>query len=568
MKTRYLSDMLTHLVLLIALPLVIFSQLSIWQSFAHSNDLIARSNQRLARSWAEQTDERLNQLTHQVYNFVYSQGEFADFAAQHDETDYHLALVGLTGRLDELLNAFPEISALFVSHLKKGQLVDRFFDTSYLGYAKRQELRKQVGVRNLSEDYDFGGKWQQLKAGETAYLLSSFQRDAVRLYIFIEVERLNLQTDSGITALFSDLHGQFITQTGFAESEKIAPLTSDNGFQLSQGGYMVVSHALRAAPIRLAIAVEKSTFWDRLTPVQIVFLVTSLLTVLWPLYGHRQLKRFLLIPLAALSNAMDSADEIEKPVQLQEAYEVWELDHLRKRFNQMTSRIVGLRIQSYERELKRQQVELQYLHLQIRPHFLLNCLKGVSASLQSGHIDEAGEMILAFSKHLRYLFTENLKVVTIKEELDHARNYLHIRQMSMSCPPVLHTQVDRSLLSSSILPFCIQTFVENAVKHRYIEGDQLKIEIRVRNLHSEAGSFMNLIVKNNGGGFSDETLRAVNSESINIYDSAHVGLNNIRARLRLMYGDKAVLAFYNQGDEAVVDMLWPFEPPDEEGGTL
>lgn len=567
MKPRYLSSMLTWLVVIISMPLVIFSQVSIWQSFAHSNGLIARSNQRLARSWAEQIDERLNQLTNQIYNFVYSQGEFAVFAAQRDETDYHLSLVGLTGRLDELLSAFPEISALFVSQLKTRQLMDRFYDTSYLGYPKRQELRKQMEIRSLSENQDSEGKWQQLKVGETAYLLSSFQRDAVRLYVFIEVESLRLQVDSGITALFSDLKGQFITQTGFAKSEKISPLTSDNGFQISRGGYLVVSHALRTAPLRLVIAVEKSTFWDRLTPVQIVFLFASLLTVLWPLYGHQQLKRFLLIPLASLSDAMDSADEVEKPVQLRETYEVWELDHLRQRFNQMTSRIAGLRIQSYERELKRQQVELQYLHLQIRPHFLLNCLKGVSASLQSGHSDEAGEMILAFSKHLRYLFTENLKPVTIKEELDHARNYLHIRQMSMSCPPVLLVQVDHPLLSVSILPFCVQTFVENAVKHRYIEGDQLRIEIRVRRLHSEAGSFANLIVKNNGGGFSNETLRAMNSEDINIYDRKHVGLNNIRARLRMMYGDNAVLAFYNQGDEAVVDMLWPFEMPNEEGGT-
>lgn len=557
MKKRSIGRLLIQLVLLITLPLILISQLGLWQSFIHSNELLAQSNHLLLGSWIEKIDQRLDLISKQMYSFTYGSRELADFSAQEDGLGYTLSLVAVNNSLDSLLNNLMEVDAILINHKGSGQNAERFRETGYSSYSKRQEIRRFVSqyAANTKEN---SRTWALYNIGDNPYLVQVYERTGIRLLCFIRLDSLQLPKQDPFDTSFVTHSGQALTNVGFVNEHKITPPPKDRPYALS-GRYMVLWENLENAPVKLLLFASNSSFWDRLTPFQIILLVLSLLLVFWPLLGHRLLKRYILSPLSSLSGAMEQTEEDSPPKQVRDEYEVIELDNLRLRYNEMTQRIASLKIQSYEKELERQQIELAYLHIQIKPHFYLNCLKGVSASLQAGYTQEASEMILAISRHLRFIFSKSNKLVSVADELEHTRNYIRMRQMSMAQPMLVTEKIDKEMEGASVLPFSIQTFVENAVKHRYIEGRQLQLHIQAKTLQTQEGRFANVLVRNNGGGFSPQTLAVVNSPQIDIYNKSHVGLNNIRARLRLMYGEEAMLAFYNEGDEAVVDMLWPFQ---------
>ena len=76
--------------------------------------------------------------------------------------------------------------------------------------------------------------------------------------------------------------------------------------------------------------------------------------------------------------------------------------------------------------------------------------------------------------------------------------------------------------------------------------------------------FADLMVQDNGDGFSEEVLREINAEDDKIYTESHVGLRNIRHRFRLIYGDKVVFAFYNTAGGPVSEIIVPY--PEEGKG--
>ena len=72
---------------------------------------------------------------------------------------------------------------------------------------------------------------------------------------------------------------------------------------------------------------------------------------------------------------------------------------------------------------------------------------------------------------------------------------------------------------------------------------------------------LQVIIQNNGGLFDETVLRALNTANPAAmeYRQEHIGISNVRYRLRLMYGERAKLIFSNQGENAVVEVLLPYE---------
>lgn len=102
--------------------------------------------------------------------------------------------------------------------------------------------------------------------------------------------------------------------------------------------------------------------------------------------------------------------------------------------NEMTSRIQELKIESYESELKRTHYELQFLSIQIEPHFYLNSMKYIYALAQTKQYETLKSMILNLADCFRYLTYDNEKMVPLQKELEHVEHYLTITNSgSPSC---------------------------------------------------------------------------------------------------------------------------------------
>ena len=153
-------------------------------------------------------------------------------------------------------------------------------------------------------------------------------------------------------------------------------------------------------------------------------------------------------------------------------------------FNHMMDQIQKLKIDAYEQERRIQNATIQYLQIQIRPHFFLNCLKNFYALAEQKEYHSIQELTLALSSYLRKVITYEEDTTSVRKEMESVESYLKLSQLGLSVPVNYNIAVDEKLEEFQILPLSVLTFVENAVNTVY-SPKTLLISIRVSLLPGE-----------------------------------------------------------------------------------
>ena len=103
-----------------------------------------------------------------------------------------------------------------------------------------------------------------------------------------------------------------------------------------------------------------------------------------------------------------------------------ELEQIDDKFRNMIHQIRRLKITLYEQELQKQKIEMDYLKIQIRPHFYMNCLNFIYSMIDFGQYDHAKSMSRITSDYLAYIFRNTSEMVPVTAETNHCENYLKI----------------------------------------------------------------------------------------------------------------------------------------------
>ncbi|UTZ20829.1 sensor histidine kinase [Vibrio campbellii] len=123
------------------------------------------------------------------------------------------------------------------------------------------------------------------------------------------------------------------------------------------------------------------------------------------------------------------------------------------------------------------QAEIKLLHAQVNPHFLFNALNTISAITRRDP-DKARELIQNLSHFFRSNLKQNIKTVTLKEELAHVNSYLSIEKARFTDRLEVEIDIEPKLLDIKLPSFTLQPLVENAIKHgisNMLEGGKVKI---------------------------------------------------------------------------------------------
>ena len=94
--------------------------------------------------------------------------------------------------------------------------------------------------------------------------------------------------------------------------------------------------------------------------------------------------------------------------------EIKELEEVNEQFKNLLLQIKRLKITLYEEELDKQKIKTNYLQLQIKPHFYLNCMNLIYQMVDMDLVDDAKKMLSMVSDYLRYLFKSDNDYVTAK----------------------------------------------------------------------------------------------------------------------------------------------------------
>lgn len=178
--------------------------------------------------------------------------------------------------------------------------------------------------------------------------------------------------------------------------------------------------------------------------------------------------------------------------------------------------------------------ELRLLQAQVEPHFLYNTLANLRYLVEIGSPD-ALRMSDALIEYLRTSVPDmRAHQVALGREVDHAGHYLEIMQLRLGGRLTYEIDVPGDLRDVPVPPLVVLTLVENAVKHGIaprVEGGHVQLSAR------RGGGEVVLEVQDSGMGLEPSATPAAGTP----LPSTRTGLNNIRSRLELTYGDAASL---------------------------
>jgi two-component system LytT family sensor kinase len=176
------------------------------------------------------------------------------------------------------------------------------------------------------------------------------------------------------------------------------------------------------------------------------------------------------------------------------------------------------------------EAELRALRAQISPHFIYNSLAAIASFVRTDP-DRARELLLEFADFTRYAFRRGGAFTTLAEELGNIEHYLALEQARFGDRLEVSLLVAPEVLSIAVPYLAIQPLVENAVHHGLESKEGVgHVSITASDLGSEA----EIVVEDDGIGSDPDVVRAVLAGE---QEGDSVGLGNVDARLRQVYGD-------------------------------
>ncbi len=236
-----------------------------------------------------------------------------------------------------------------------------------------------------------------------------------------------------------------------------------------------------------------------------------------------------------------------------------DLDQISLTFNQMTERINTLVEDGYKKQLLIQQMDIALLQSQMNPHFLFNVLFTISTRAKITGDDLQFQMVQALTRLLRAsLHKKNEIKVKVSQELEYVQSYLYIQQVRIGERLQYDIFMEEADIADLYIPrLSIQPLVENAVLHGISplsEPGHISINLQY------SGDLLQIIVEDNGAGFDiNEPAPSKQNDSSN-----HIALQNLRDRIRLIYGEAygvTVQSAPGQGCRAVITL------PKDTGGN-
>lgn len=190
--------------------------------------------------------------------------------------------------------------------------------------------------------------------------------------------------------------------------------------------------------------------------------------------------------------------------------------------------------------------EIQALRARIRPHFLFNSMNTI-ASLITISPEIAEKAIEDLSDLFRASLSEQ-NMSRLGDEIDLTESYLAIEALRLGDRLQVEWQIDKNLLDIEVPSLCIQPLAENAVYHGIepiAEGGKIQISAL------QIDNRLKLSVCN--PLLSDKQASTYNKKG------NQMAQDNIRQRLKLVYGNTGEFIINDTKDNYTVSLLIPLD---------
>lgn len=420
-----------------------------------------------------------------------------------------------------------------------------------------QEAMKRR-IKSLDQQtYAIKKKWSVVHQGNEVYMFKVAQNKGAGLGCYVNLKTI-LEPFSRLS-LGKSGYVSLVDQNG----NNIGTLT-ENGILTEKDEQIDTSQytfcqVLSQAPFEIRTKISWTGVLNLMTGSIFALLAVALVMVIAGAMLLVHLEKHILQPVALFTENLQKYDCGDYTYQLLEGSLV-ELEQIDDKFRNMIHQIRKLKITLYEQELEKQKIEMDYLKIQIRPHFYMNCLNFIYSMIDFGQYDHAKAMSRITSDYLTYIFRNTSDMVPVTAEMNHCENYLKILLLRYPEKFTYYMEVHEEVEDAVIFPFLIQVFVENAAKHALILEKAPLISVTVYPEDRGEKKYVNIYISDTGNGFPEATLQKLQMGEEISENGKHIGIENCLKRFHYYYGEEGEIYFDNSPlGGAIVDIHIPYQ---------
>lgn len=567
---------------LVVAPLVFFLMYNNVYSMNVVRDQVSVNYSNLLNQYANGTDNTLKEFDNYLFHLSSDPDVINMQVYPSTEDEYVLAKQRLYNKFSKQINSFNLINTCFIYSSSSSDLLVTTPDNNfYYDRLKTTELFLKHYLE--TESHEYTSKWNMLRSESGEVFLVQMVDLGLGFTAGIMVQANAMITplsgwevgeNGGV--LLVDNAGKPLTDKYFPD-DRYRNLTEKNGAvsrayqivedQETSEQFLMVSRFSGAADFQYVLIIAEKSMLQNLPYLQLAIYFLPLggafVLGIYLLY----LQTILFKPMTQLMRGMRKIGQGELNVRLNEASST-EFAFLITTFNNMVQQIENLKISVYEEKLRVQQAEFKHLQVQINPHFYMNSLNIIYNLAALKDTKSVQKMALHLADYFRFIMRTNRTTMTLQDEVQHIRNYLEIQMLRY--PDILNfaIQVPDKYGDYGIPPLTVQPFVENAVIHGFTkERGKFCVEIAAEEDPQEPERFFIVSIADNGRGFSADMLERLNSEQY-LQESGddHLGVWNVRHRLRMNFGEAVTIAFANRPEGgAVVQIRLPLKAAVNQG---
>ncbi len=559
-KAESLARVTVRLLLLIGLALLGVLACYVW-SIVENRKSVDRYIADTARLYVDQINRDLNQVNSEVFHVVGKDSDVEELEGEFGPGDgsYYELLSGIRDKMVLMKLRYSEVQFFFTYAREPGILI------TDVGMAFRVSPVKTPMNRTLLEllesEESLNSKytvWTQMYVEGEAYAVGYCMKKGRAVGCVVKLGTIFTQLQKAVEkyAVFPFLE--------MADGNVLSPAMPGEGSEaLPEGKKPGKSYEFWLGTIgKLHLyIVPGGGITDNIRNMQFVLLAMAAVLLVLCMAAALMYYQRIVAPMKRLVESLENLEEGQY-LDGEEGSRLLELQSVNGKFRELLGKIQSLRIAVYENELKEQRVELEFMQEQMKPHFFINCLSLIHGMADAADVPEIVGIAEKLSDYIRHTFlNSDDRERMIAEELVYIQSYVDIQRLRYGEEAFRFEVIADEGVGEYKVPFLLlQTLVENAIVHGVTLDGFVEITLYITSERRDSREKLYICVSDTGHGFSPEILNAIETDAPIVYNGRkHVGLQNIRKRLQLLYGSEASVTFFNMNENfgAVVEVRLP-----------
>ena len=504
--------------------------------------------------YSNEVENSISELDGTLKNVASQKVDLAKIKS-HNENEKTLAAISLHTYMKSLfINRVPA-DAIIVYENYNDICLDMI--SSSVNYTQKEVLR-DFTKSTIDDPQVESSIWNFIRLDGQMYLYKVLKTSEQAIAVYIESDNL-------LTALKEEENGNRSIFLVNNEGE-IGKIWGNETIDIVNGGNISAIHfekyyntdqKIVEGQLFMYCLKNKSDFLKQASTSMIIVMAMAVISFLFMLLFLKYTRAEIIRPMQVMIKDILRIKQGDYHNRIDADFKTHEFQMLKDTTNDMVDEIVGLKIQTYEKKIELQDMELHSIRLQLKPHFFLNALTTISSLSSQNKNEQIRQYISSLSRNVRYMFRAGLHTVTVLEEIKHVINYFEMQELKY--PNCIFHMIDlpKELEEWKIPQMLIHTFVENEYKYAVSLESTLTLLIKISNQVIDEEEMLMIEIEDDGKGYPQEVLNYMNGITEKTSDKGtRIGLWSIKNMMELMYERKGLVILENISPHGCVNRIY------------